>query len=134
MNMKKLSVHLAMTSSNGKTKLLVLPANATHKAPMVMLLLEQVKGTKKTLLAAEINPNFLWGNVEDYPSNISVCAYRVADNINQRLFCSGEEHPTFKDHSLPENSGKYELFIRGEFQDQPWQFVTQRTYPFSTSL
>jgi diguanylate cyclase (GGDEF)-like protein len=116
-----------------KTKLLVLPANTAHKEPMVMLLLSQVNGTRKTILAAEINPKYLWGNIEDYPSDISVCAYRIVDNINHRLFCSGEEHPTFKDQSQPQNIGNYELFIRGEFQDNPWLFVTKRTYPFSSS-
>lgn len=117
----------------GKTKLLVLPASAAHKNPAVMLLMPQVKGASKTLLAAEINPNYLWGNTEDYPSNISVCAYRVADHLNHRLFCSAQEQPTFKNHSKAENIGQYELFIRGEFQDNPWLFVTKRTYPFSVS-
>jgi diguanylate cyclase (GGDEF)-like protein len=117
----------------GKTKMLVLPANATHKEPFVMLLLSQIKSGRKTILAAEMNPNYLWGNVEDYPADISVCAYRVVEKINFRLFCSGEEFPVFKDHTHPQNIGNYELFIRGEFQDYPWLFVTKRTYPFTAS-
>lgn len=118
---------------SGKAKLLVLPTSATHKTPTIMLVMPIVKGAKKTFLAAEINPNYLWGNVEDYPSNVRVCTYRIVENENELLFCSTDEVPTFKGHSQPENVGNYELFIRGEFQDYPWQFVTKRTYPLQTS-
>lgn len=120
-------------NSKEKAKLLVLPANNKHKVPVIMLILQQVKGTSKTYLAAEVSPNFIWGNIEDYPSDISVCVYRVVGKESSKLFCSTEENPTFKGHTQPENIGGYELFMRGEFQENAWKFVTKRIYPLSAN-
>jgi len=117
-----------------KTKLLVLPASAKNSAPIISLILPRSDNADaKTFLIAEINPNFLWGDIKDYPSDISICAYRIEGNAKNRLFCSAEENPKFKDSTQPENIGDWELFIRGELQDNAWSFVSQRQYPVSAS-
>lgn len=125
--------HALKEVSVNKTKLLVLPANTSMQAPNIMLLLPRTGKTGNTVLAAEINPSFLWGNIEDYPSDISVCVYRIAENAQTRLFCSTEENPTFKGHQLPENIGQYELYLRGEFNDNAWKIVTKRVFPITLS-
>lgn len=116
-----------------KTKLVVLPSSTGNANPIVSLILPRYKGASKTLLIAEINPNYLWGDIADYPSDISICAYRLEGNAKNRLFCSSDENPKFKGNSSPENLGDWELFIRGEFQDNAWSFVSQRQYPVSAS-
>lgn len=116
-----------------KAKMLVLPANTYNSSPIIALMLPRVKGTRKTFLIAEINPSYLWGDVGDYPSDISVCAYRLVGNSKNQLFCSSNEHAKFKGDTQPENIGDWELFIRGEFQDNAWSFVSQRQYPVSAS-
>jgi diguanylate cyclase (GGDEF)-like protein len=111
----------------------VLPSSTGNANPIVSLILPRYKGASKTLLIAEINPNYLWGDIADYPSDISICAYRLEGNAKNRLFCSSDENPKFKGNSSPENLGDWELFIRGEFQDNAWSFVSQRQYPVSAS-
>jgi diguanylate cyclase (GGDEF)-like protein len=117
-----------------KARLLVLPVSTKNAKPIIALILPRYAGaTIKSLLIAEINPDFLWGNVEDYPSDIGVCAYQLDGKSESLLFCSAEENPTFKDHAHPENVADWELFLRGEFQDSAWRFVVKRQYPLSDS-
>ncbi len=117
-----------------KARLLVLPASANNVKPVVSLMLPRTKSNgEKTVLIAEINANYLWGDMADYPSDLSICAYRLDGDAKSQLFCSSEESPKFKGNTLPENIGDWELFIRGEFDDNAWSFVTQRQYPVSAS-
>ena len=117
-----------------KVKLLVLPASANNPKPIISLILPRIKNiSSKTLLIAEINPNYLWGDVADYPSDISVCAYQIDSNSKNQLFCSTEENPKFKGSAQSENIGEWELYLRGEFNDKPWSFVTKRMYQVQSS-
>lgn len=117
-----------------KAKLWVLPPNTHTGAPIISLILPRAKSNgEQSALIAEINPNYLWGDVADYPSDISVCAYRLDGHAKDRLFCSSEENPKFIGNTQPENIGDWELFISGEFQDKSWSFVTKRQYPVSSS-
>jgi diguanylate cyclase (GGDEF)-like protein len=118
----------------GRAKLLVLAASVNNAKPIISLILPRNKNTAiDTLLIAELNPNYLWGDVADYPSDIGVCAYQIDGNSKKRLFCSAEENPVFKGSTQPENLGDWELFLRGELQDNAWSFVVKRQYLVSGS-
>jgi diguanylate cyclase (GGDEF)-like protein len=117
-----------------KAKLLVLPVSTKNSMPIIALILPRSDNAgAKTLLIGELSPNYLWGDPADYPSDIKVCAYRIDGNSKSQLFCSPDEHIKFKDDSQPKNIGDWELFIRGEFDDNAWSFVSQRQYPISVS-
>lgn len=131
---KKEIVAAIKAAKPNKAKLLVLPANIHNNTPIISLILPRAKSNgEKSGLIAEINPNYLWGDVADYPSDISVCAYRLDGHAKNRLFCSSEENPKFKGNTQPENAGDWELFIRGEFDDNAWSFVSKRQYPVQSS-
>lgn len=114
------------TASLDKTKLLVLPASVNNKPSILLILPRHNHANTKTLLIGEINPQYLWGDPEDYPAEINVCAYRIDGDSKRKLFCSADEHVKFQGDMQPENIGNWELFIRGEFQDNNWSFVSQR--------
>lgn len=117
-----------------RARLLVLPVSTKNAKPIIALILPRYKSASiKSLLIAEINPVYLWGDVADYPSDIGVCAYRLDGKSESRLFCSAEENPNFKGYMQPKNVADWELFLRGEFQDNAWRFVVKRQYPLSDS-
>lgn len=121
------------TAVPDKTKLLFLPASANNKPSTLLILPRFNNAHTKTLLIAEMNPQYLWGDPADYPADINVCAYRIDGNSKSKLFCSSDKHAKFKGDRQPENIGDWELFIRGEFQDNAWSFVSQRQHPVSAS-
>lgn len=117
-----------------KAKLLVLPAATKNAKPIISLILPRnTNNSTNAILIAQINPVYLWGDVADYPSDIGVCAYRLDGKSETKLFCSAEENPIFKEHSQPENMADWELFLRGELQDNAWRFVVKRQYAVSGS-
>ena len=117
-----------------KAKLLVMAASAGKAKPIISLILPlNINTSINAILIADINPNYLWGDVADYPSDIRVCAYRLDGKSESKLFCSTEENPTFDDHAHPKNVADWELFLRGELQDNPWRFVVKRQYPVQSS-
>ncbi len=116
-----------------KAKLLVLPSLANKGAVSILLILQRNNWANKTWLIAEINPNYLWGDAADYPSDVGFCAYRLEGNTKSQLFCSVEESPKFKDNASPKNIGEWELFLAGEFDDNSWGFVAKRLYPVTSS-
>jgi diguanylate cyclase (GGDEF)-like protein len=130
---RKVIVAAIKEATPNKAKLLVLPASTKNSAPIIALILPRFKDASKTLLIAEINPKYLWGDIADYPSDIGICAYRLEGNSKSQLFCSSDEHAKFKGDTQPENIGDWELFVRGEFDDNAWSFVSQRQYPVSAS-
>ncbi len=132
---KKAILDAIKEAAPNKTKLLVLPAIAKNSAPIISLILSRDKNASaKNLLIAELNPHLIWGDIGDYSADISVCAYRIEGNSKSRLFCSSEENPKFTGSTLPENAGDWELFLRGEFQDKAWIFVSKRLHPLSSSV
>ncbi len=114
------------------TQLRVLTASDRGAFPVVTLILPlpNFKGQIK-LLVGEISPEYLWGDKSDYPSDISVCVYRIDLNTKTRLYCSIPESSAEKDDLSPEKNGKWELFLNAAFHDNPWSFETRRHYSIS---
>lgn len=114
------------------TLLMVIPATDRSTLPVITLVLPHQNINKQNrFLIGEISPDFLWGDKLDYPSDISVCAYRIDSNIKTRLFCSAPDTTAVKGESLPENNGDWELFLNAAFHDNPWSFETRRQYPIT---
>lgn len=110
-----------------KTQLFVLPASHQNRSPVLVLAMPHLKnGALKRLLIAELNPVFVWGDVTDYPSEISVCAYRLNVAKQQQLFCSTNSNLPQTLASAPENSGGWELFLRAELNENAWLFKAIR--------
>ncbi len=108
-----------------------------NNAPPAVLI--SIKKNQKYLVG-ELSPNYLWGELSDYPTDINFCAYSNLDNVdnqdndnkqeNQMLFCSGAAFDAAKVQKLEsENNhkiGHWALFLRAEFQHAPWNIVTYR--------
>ncbi|MFH1494870.1 MAG: EAL domain-containing protein [Pseudomonadota bacterium] len=115
-------------------RLLVFPSANNSAAATITLILPRFRGhNSSTSLIAEIDPDFLWGDLSDYPSDISVCAYRIDSATRTRLFCSlPPEKSSLRGSSSPENMGEWELFLRSAFNDNAWSFVTKRQFPVTS--
>jgi diguanylate cyclase (GGDEF)-like protein len=127
--LKKLIQDQASAAVTNTTQLLLLPATDHTALPVITLVLPlQHVSRQSKLLIGEISPDFLWGDKSDYPSDISVCAYRIDRNTKTRLYCSIPESSAEKSDVLPENIGEWELFLNATFHDNPWTFETRRQY------
>lgn len=116
------------------TQLLLLTPNDNKELPVISLVLPlHTLQHRIKFLVGEINAEYFWGALSDYPSNISMCAYRTGSNTKTRLFCSASENTLLKGESLPENKGDWELFLQAVFQDNSWNFVTKRQYAVSAA-
>ncbi|PCI57445.1 MAG: hypothetical protein COB34_06515, partial [Methylophilaceae bacterium] len=118
-----------------KSTLMVWPSSKKNTPPEINLILQHVSNTKRsTLFIAKINPHYLWGKKQDYPSNMSLCAYQLNKHLKTKLFCSTEPNERANNQEPSElNSGAWELFLAGEFQSKPWLFETNRLYPMLSS-
>ncbi len=110
-----------------KTQLIVLPADNHNQLPIIVLMVpHHQNGIVGKVLIAELKPNFIWGEVTEYPSDMSVCAYRLNVTKRQRLFCSATSNLPSDLANTPENLGSWELFLRAEFNENPWLFEVKR--------
>ncbi|MDP1897729.1 MAG: HAMP domain-containing protein, partial [Sulfurimicrobium sp.] len=121
-------------SISNAPRLLVLPSSNNSAAVNIALILPRLGGqNSQTSLIAEIDPDYLWGDLSDYPADISVCAYRIDSATRTRLFCSlPPETSSLSEDSSPENIGEWELFLRAAFNDNAWSFVTKRQFPVTS--
>ena len=130
--LKKLTHDQGSVAVTETTRLLVLPPTDHTAFPVITLVLPlQHVNRQNKLLIGEISPDFLWGDKSDYPSDISVCAYRTDRNTKTRLYCSSPENTAETADISPENIGEWELFLYAAFQDNPWSFETRRQYPIT---
>lgn len=130
--LKKLIQDQAKAAVTDATLLMVIPATDRSSLPVITLVLPHQNINKQNrLLIGEISPDFLWGDKSDYPSNISVCAYRIDRNTKTRLYCSTQVSSDEKVDLLPENIGEWELFLYATLYDNPWSFETRRQYPIT---
>lgn len=115
-------------------RLLVFPSARNDASAIITLVLPRLRGHNfRASLIAEIDPDYLWGDRSDFPSDISVCAYRIDLHRRARLFCSvPPENSSFEGDSNPENRGEWELFLRSAFHDNGWSFVSKRQFPANT--
>ncbi|MFW5440549.1 MAG: diguanylate cyclase domain-containing protein, partial [Methylophilaceae bacterium] len=129
---QKILQHLAKVKQ-GKAQLVVLQNKNASEPPKINLMLRRTDNTPMdTLLIAEINPNYLWGDEQDFPRDINICAYQINDNSNTKLFCSSYKNiPENNIKNAALNHGAWELFLRGEFYNNPWQFKVSRIDPIT---
>ncbi len=114
-----------------RAELIILPSDNAKDKPTIYLALPHQK-TKylKTLLVAEINPDFLFGKKENYPEDINVCVYQLAAETKIRIFCSKDEPSALNAEKADvANTGAWELFLRGNFDTNSWVYETSRRYP-----
>lgn len=112
----------------GQTRLLILPIENNKSTASINLV---HLTNDKTIYIAELNANYVWGNTTDYPSDLSVCAYQLNENIKNKLFCSMEVNNTQAEIASPVNKGDWELFLAAEFQNDPWLFEIHRLNPIT---
>lgn len=115
--------------------LLAIPSSDQGSAPAIALAVShQNSANQITWLIGEINPDYLWGKKNEYPSDIGICVYQGTGKSKTTLFCSTRK--ANNDNTAleePENSGSWELFLRAEFFADSWLFVTERLYPADTN-
>ncbi len=116
----------SLNAKNLHFRLLVL-WQKKYQTPLISLILPRTS-QENTLTIAELNPDFIWGIKSDYPSEINVCAYQTLGKLKSKLFCTQENLPLINSkQSLPSSS--WELFLKAEFQGEPWTFETTRLKP-----
>ena len=119
--------------SSNTVHLFVLESNIKNAPPVIALVLKrEINLNTFSTLVAEINQDFLWGLKADYPSDINVCVYRIDESVGTKLFCSANESSSETratlDKTASENVGDWELFLKPEFKDNAWSFVTSRQF------
>lgn len=125
---KKILANSKKIASN-TVQLLILDRKNSDITPVIVLILKiQNARNAKQILVGEINPDFLWGKKSDYPSDVNVCVYQIQEDAKIKLFCSLNDQSKSVNKSLLENFGNWELFLKAEFKDDSWSFVTTRQY------
>jgi diguanylate cyclase (GGDEF)-like protein len=111
--------------------LMVWPNKSSAYHHSINLIMRKVNSSASSIYIGTINPDYLWGDQLDYPSDLSICAYQLDGKVKNKLFCSTENPHNTK--QAPVNSGDWELFLAGEFYDKPWLFETNRLYPITST-
>lgn len=120
-------------ATDSRTRLVISPLTNINEDAKVSLVLPRLKYKRlDTLLIAEIDSNYLWGNRADFPSDTILCAYELINNSKNKLFCSSTEGTYAA--AIEAHSGSWELFMRGEFGTNPWQFEITRQYPIPETI
>ena len=120
---------------SNKMRLIVLSGDTHNKTSSINLIQRQSSNKSAiSFLIAELEPNFLWGDTRDYPSDFNICAYQLSNTLRTKLFCSNEKNISNTPlASSPLNNGAWELFLRGEFGEDPWVFEVNRVVPITQS-
>lgn len=115
-----------------KSSLFIFKPQANKPAPSIVLALpfhgvQTHNITAPQYLVGEIKQSYLWGDESDYPSDIHFCVYARYFNEanNEPIFCNNNATANAKNKAMV---GKWSLFLKAEFQHQPWEFVTERLY------
>lgn len=115
-----------------KSPLFIFKPQANNPSPSVVVALpfhdvQTHSITEPQYLVGEIKQNYLWGDQSDYPSDIHFCVYaRYLNETNtEPIFCNNNATTNAKNKAMV---GKWSLFLKAEFQHQPWEFVTERLY------
>jgi diguanylate cyclase (GGDEF)-like protein len=120
-------------TTDSRTRLMISPLTNINGDAKVSLVLPRLKNKQlDTLLIAEVDSNYLWGNRADFPSDTILCAYELINNSKNKLFCSSTEGTYAA--ATEAHSGSWELFMRGEFGTNPWQFEITRQYPIPETI
>lgn len=90
-------------------------------------------GKEPRYVLAELSSTFLWGAINEYPSDLNMCAYHLNHNVKQAIFCSSQQNIIEAkniDHDVI-NHAEWELFLNGEFLSDPWIFDVKRIQPLT---
>lgn len=129
---KKTIEKIIQSTNNNQTRLFIDSGTGNEDAKINLITPHIKNGLLDSILIAEINPNYLWGDKSDYPSSINVCAYQITTLKKIKLFCSSETPASSNAiHKEIINFSTWELFLRAEFKDDSWVFETNRTQPLS---
>lgn len=111
-----------------KSWLLAIPTRLKNPAySMAIAVPAKTAGNQNALLVGELETNYIWGDPAEYPFDTAICAYNGALKNKQTLFCSGEDVlRTGSSMEESENIASWELFLRAEFQSEPWVFVSKQ--------
>jgi len=109
--------------------LVVMNAFKKNEFPSILLIAETNNiGNQPSIVVGELNPKYVWGSKDDYPSDTRVCIYRTSDVAENLLFCSSNQALTTNTEKNALNSESWELFLQGEFKDKPWRIESSRLY------
>lgn len=125
------ALHLLNESKRNKIHIIVLES-ADGNPSINFLIRSNNKHPNAPIYLVELNENIIWGDKNNFPSDINVCAYQLRKDIKTSLFCSSNNFRDVNATDLsPVNSGNWELFLGGEFVGDPWLFETTRLNPIS---
>ncbi len=115
-----------------KSALFIFKSQTDNAAPSIVIAqpfhgVQTHNVTESQYLVGEIKQNYLWGDQGDYSSDIHFCVY--ANYFNETatvpIFCNNEAETNGKKNKIV---GNWSLFLKAEFQHQPWAFVSERLY------
>lgn len=117
-----------------QARLMILESSNTNQDPVINLVMPRINnGQVESILIAQINPDYLWGEKSDYPSSINACVHQISADKKTRLFCSNNAVTAQNNSNTQMNDfGAWELFLHAEFYNDPWIFETNRLYSATT--
>lgn len=120
---------------NKRNKVQIIVLESPNEVPSINFLIRpNNKPTNAPIYLVELNATAIWGDKDNFPSDINLCAYQLSNNVKKNLFCSADatSDSSTTNHSSV-NQGNWELFLGGEFISDPWLFETSRLAPISES-
>jgi diguanylate cyclase (GGDEF)-like protein len=108
------------------SKLYISPNEISNGKSSILLIKPIIKNQQiQSFLIGAINSTFIWGDPTDYPENINICAYKVRDNVRYQIFCSNDTKASNLNNEY--KTGYWDLFLKGEFDNNSWRFITSST-------
>jgi diguanylate cyclase (GGDEF)-like protein len=98
-----------------------------HSGP-ALFLVNRSFASGNQIWVGELNPKFLWGVSDGREYDIDYC---VSDHLNTPLFCSNTIGLQYPRSDSPVVT--WELFLKHEFESEPWTIKTRYRYPVKTS-
>jgi diguanylate cyclase (GGDEF)-like protein len=116
-----------------QTRMFMLPKTEDLASAAVHFITRNSERAPFEFYIAELNTNFIWGQPNDYPADLNVCAYHLDESIRTKIFCSSESNVNQAEEASPINAGAWELFLAAEFHTKPWVVEIHRITPISDS-
>ena len=103
----------------------------------VYLAMYQGHHTQPYYIISQLSAQYLWGNKAEYPADLQVCAYTLLSHGNkQPIFCSSDAVAANRSSETAAdniNHARWELFLNGEFNSEPWIFEVERTQALTSN-
>jgi len=120
---------------NEDVEMIVTTKESDKGQPSINLVHRHInKESHASFIIAELAPEYLWGNLDNYPLDLKICAYQINQTSKTVVFCSNQgkvEHGSIELTSV--NHAEWELYLRGEFNASPWLFTVSRISPLTKS-